>query len=116
MNLTDVQLPAQVTKRMSPFVPILILTLSFAGWSGFQTTQLVQEKENLAALRAVQDKQVEDSKKLRDGLDKLAKATLALANRGNTNARLIVDELQRRGVTINPDAPAAAPAPGEIRK
>jgi hypothetical protein len=111
MNIADDQLSVRAGERASPFIPILILALSFVGWSGFQTAQLVLEKDNLAALRAGQDKPVEDSKKLRDGLDNLAKATLALSNRGNINARLIVDELRRRGVTINPDAPAPPAAP-----
>ena len=96
-------------ERASPFIPILIVALTFAAWSGFQTTQLVQEKDALATLRANQERQMEDSKKLREGLDNLAKSTLALSNRGNPNARLIVDELRRRGVTINPDTAAAAP-------
>jgi hypothetical protein len=109
-------LPVRAGERASPFVPILILALSFAGWAGFQTTQLVQEKDNLAALHASQDKQVEDSKKLRESLDSLAKSTLVLANRGNANARLVVEELRRRGVTINPDAPPAAPGGAEPKK
>jgi|SRR5450631_1831209 len=110
--MADDHLPIRTGGRASPFLPILILALSFAGWSAFQTAKLVQERDSLAALRVSQDKQVEDSKKLRDGLDNLAKATLALANRGNANARLIVDELRRRGVTISPDVtPATAPSP-----
>ena len=104
-------LPVRAGERASPFVPILILALSFAGWACFQTMQLVQEKENLATLHASQEKQMEDSKKLRESLDNLAKTTLVLANRGNPNARLVVDELRRRGVTINPDTPPAASAP-----
>ena len=108
--------------RTSPFIPILILALAFVGWSGFQTTQLVQEKTALATLKISQDKQTEDSKKLRESLDKLAKGTLALSDRGNPNARLIVDELRRRGITISAEspppaaAPAAAPAPADAKK
>lgn len=114
--MADEQLPLRRADRASPFIPILILALSFAGWAGFQTTQLILEKDSLAALRVSQDKQVEESKKLREGLDGLAKATLALANRGNANARLIVDELRRRGVTINPDAPPPAPPATDSKK
>lgn len=109
--------------RASPFIPILILTLAFVGWSGFQTTQLVQEKGALATLKVTQDKQTEDSKKLRESLENLAKGTLALSNRGNPNARLIVDELRRRGITINPETPpapavpaAASPTPADAKK
>ena len=51
---------------------------------------------------------MENAKKLREGLDTLAKQTQLLANKGNTSAKLIVDELKKRGITINPDS---APAP-----
>jgi hypothetical protein len=32
-----------------------------------------------------------------------------MAEQGNPNARAIVEELRRRGVTIDPNAPAAVP-------
>ena len=47
--------------------------------------------------------------KLRSSLDALARETAILADRGNAGARLIVDELRKRGVTINPKAPPAGP-------
>ena len=120
--MADERLQMRNDDRASPFIPILILALAFVGWSGFQTTQLVQEKTALAMLKVNQDKQTEDSKKLRESLDKLAKGTLALSDRGNPNARLIVDELRRRGITISPEsppaatAPATAPAPADAKK
>ena len=49
---------------------------------------------------------MENSKKLRDQLDGLARETQLLANKGNAGARLIVDELKKRGITINPEPPA----------
>jgi hypothetical protein len=116
MSMANDHMQGRAGDRMSPFIPVLILTLSYAGWAGFQMAQLMQERDNLASLRVSQDKQVEDSKKLRESLDKLAKATLALSNQGNANARLIVDELRRRGVTINPDATPPTPPPGETKK
>lgn len=94
----------------SVFVPIGLLALAFVGWTGFQTLQLWRESDALAASRANQERPLENSRKLREGLDKIAKETQLLANRGNASARLVVDELRKRGITINPDA-AAAPAP-----
>ena len=43
-------------------------------------------------------------------LDGLAAATQRLADRGNPNAALLVMELSKRGITINPQAGAAAAA------
>jgi hypothetical protein len=41
---------------------------------------------------------------LRTSLDSLARETALLAEKGNPGAKLIVGELARRGVTINPNA------------
>ena len=92
----------------SPFVPFLILALSVTGWAAFQMTQLLRERDSLEAAHASQERPMENSKKLRDQLDGLARETQLLANKGNAGARLIVDELKKRGITINPEPPAAS--------
>ena len=106
-------------QRWSVFVPLLLLCLTYLAWTVFQTTQLVIERNALRTLHANQDKQVQESKKLRERLDSFSKDTQLLANRGNRGALLIVEELRRRGITIStesaappaaPDAPAPAPA------
>ena len=52
--------------------------------------------------------QLQESKKLRDSLDAIARGTAQLADAGNGNARLVVDELKKRGVTINQNPPASS--------
>ena len=91
------------------FVPVLVLALAFVGWTGFQMLTLMRESDALKSLQAGQEQVVQQSGKLRNGLDAIARETLKLADGGNANARLIVDELRKRGVTINPSAPTAQP-------
>jgi hypothetical protein len=91
----------------SAFWPLLILGLAAASWSGFQTYQLVQEHEALKKLHANQEALVQNAVKLRAQLDGIAADTQRLADAGNANAQGIVNELRRRGVTINPDSPSA---------
>ena len=91
----------------SGFIPIVILALAIVGWAAFQTTQLLYERDALAAARFSQERLMETSKKLREGLDTVAKQTQLLANKGNASAKLVVDELKRRGITINPETAAA---------
>ena len=80
----------------------------------FEGTQLTGEilpDNELAQLRKVQDGPVEAAAKVRASLDSVATATALLADRGNASARGIVEELRRRGITINQPGPAAsAPA------
>ena len=95
----------------SPFVPMLLASLALLGWLGFQTWQLMNERQALQAGYASQQQTVENSGKLRASLDALAADTQRMADGGNPNAKLLVDELRKRGITINtaPSAPPAAP-------
>jgi hypothetical protein len=88
----------------SVFIPLVILTLVTVGWAAFQMTQLMRERDALAVARANQERPMENAKKLRDGLDSLAKQTQLLATKGNAGAKIIVDELKKRGITINPES------------
>ena len=85
----------------SAFIPLFILLATYALSALFQTVQLARERSTLTAVRTNQDKLVQDSRRVRDNVDRLARDTQALADRGNQNAKLLVDELRRRGITIN---------------
>ncbi|MEO8304098.1 MAG: hypothetical protein ABI724_08255 [Betaproteobacteria bacterium] len=93
----------------SPFLPLLLLVISAVAWPAFQCYQLVSEKEVLSKLFGNQTRQFEDATKLRNSLDTLARETALLADKGNPGAKLIVGELARRGISINPGAPVGAP-------
>ena len=90
------------------FMPWLLLALAFVVWLGFQTYQLVGERQQMKLLRVGQDSAMEAATKLRGSLDAVATRTAKLSGEGNTNARVIVEELRKRGVTINPDSAAKA--------
>jgi hypothetical protein len=98
----------------SPFVPLLLGGLALMGWLGWQTLQLVSERNALQGAHAAQQQTVDNAAKLRASLDALAADTQRMALAGNPSAKLLVDELARRGVTITAPAstattPAAAP-------
>jgi hypothetical protein len=92
-------------REHSPFVPLLILLIAIAAWFGFQGYTLWNERNALAASQSSQERALEGARKVRITLDTLARETALLADKGNANARLIVDELKRRGVTIDPTSP-----------
>jgi hypothetical protein len=75
-------------------------------------TQLMRERDALAAAQGNLEKPLQESKKLRERLDTLARETQLLANRGNKSALLVVDELRKRGITINPESKAVSAPPG----
>jgi hypothetical protein len=107
--------PGSRPERPSPWLAVTLLTIALVAWFGFQTYQLVRERAGLQAARASQEPTIEQAQKLRTQLDAISKKTLELAKQGNAGATLIVEELARRGVTINPSSPAgpAPPAPSK---
>ncbi len=90
--------------RKSPFLRLLLLTTALLLWFAFQTYQLWAERQQLALLRASQDVQVEAAAKVRASLDAVASTTARLADAGNVNARVLVEELRKRGITISRSA------------
>ena len=90
-------------RSVSP-VPQLLLAAGLVIWTAFQTFMLIDEHRTLNAARANQEATVQQSVKLRDQLDSIAAKMQILADKGNVGAKTIVEELKKRGVTINPNA------------
>ena len=98
-------------KSHSAFMPVLLFGLAVLTVLGWQTWVLASERSALNTAYEGQQQTVDNAGKLRTSLDGLAADTQRLADRGNANAALLVTELKKRGITINPQAAAAvAPA------
>lgn len=93
-------------KPANPFVPVLLIALALVVWFGFQASQLWGERTQLANLRSSQEATYQNAQKMRAQLDSLAAGTQKLATAGNKNAQTVVNALNQRGITINPDAEA----------
>ena len=98
-------------ERASPWLAMTFVTLAVVAWFAFQTYQLVRERNVLQSVRAAQEPTIEQAQKLRAQLDAIAKKTLELAQQGNSGAALIVEQLAKRGVTINPNPSTSPPTP-----
>lgn len=96
--------------NQNPFLPILLLAVAVVSWSGFQTTQLVIERSKLREAISSQEAQMDQSGKLRERLQSLAGRVAKLARDGNANATIVVEELRKRGITLQDGASAAAAA------
>jgi hypothetical protein len=94
---------------------VTLTTIAMVTWFAFQTYQLVREWGVLQSVKVAQEPTIEQAKKLRTQLEAISKKTLELAQQGNSGAAQIVEELARRGVTINP-SPPAAPAASDSSK
>jgi len=106
---TGAQTGAQ-TFAHSAFVPLLLGSLALLVVLGYQTFVLVAERSALNATHSGQQQTVDNATKLRNSLDALAADTQRLADAGNPNAGLLVAELRKRGISINPQGAASAAA------
>ena len=86
---------------------VILLTVALVLLTGFQTFQLGRDRAALHRLRAGQEPTVQQAVTLRAQLDSIARRTLELAQKGNSGAASIVEELAKRGVTIKPEGASA---------
>jgi len=89
---------------------LLLGSLALLVVLGYQTFVLVAERSALNATHSGQQQTVDNATKLRNSLDALAADTQRLADAGNPNAGLLVAELRKRGISINPQGAASAAA------
>ena len=88
-------------------VAVIITLAALLLWFGFQSVQLWRERGNLSAVKASQETALQESEKIRLQFQGLMTKTSELANQGHAGAKLIVDELQKRGIGVSPPAKPA---------
>jgi hypothetical protein len=79
----------------------LTLTLvSLVLWFGFQAFQLVRDRSSLQVVKANQETAMQESEKIRTQFQTLMTKTAELANKGHAGAKMVIDELQKRGLGV----------------
>ena len=97
-------------KAHTAFVPVLLCALALLLALGWQTYLLATERDSLQAAHFGQQQTVDNAGKLRTSLEALAADTQRVADAGNPSARVLIEELRKRGITINSAAGTTAPA------
>ena len=85
-------------------LPLTILLIALVLWFGFQTVQLATERANLGEARGHQEAAMQEAQKLRTQFESLINKTSELANKGHAGAKLVMDELQKRGMAAQSEA------------
>jgi hypothetical protein len=84
-------------------LPLIILLIALLLWFGFQTLQLATERANLGEARGHQEAAMQEAQKLRTQFESLISKTSELANKGHAGAKLVMEELQKRGMGAQPE-------------
>lgn len=84
-------------------IALTITIVALILWFGFQAFQLVRERSNLRAVKANQEGAMQESERIRGQFQTLMTKIAALANQGHAGAKMVMDELQKRGVGAAPE-------------
>jgi hypothetical protein len=91
-------------------LPLSLTIVSLFVWFGFQTVQLIIERNSLLSITGSMHESVQEAQKLRTQLETLVTKTAELAKQGNPSARKAVEELEQKGIPIKaePQQPSKA--------
>ena len=97
------QPPSAPPRRLH--IPLLIALVAFVAWQGFQTVEVVSAHSSLLAAREGQNGPIAEAEQMQRQLNALAIGTRELAQKGDADAKAIVDAFAKRGLTFLPARP-----------
>ncbi|HXK26918.1 MAG TPA: hypothetical protein VJ646_01535 [Candidatus Binatia bacterium] len=104
---TETSAESRPVAKTDSHLAVSITLVALLLWFGFQLLQQVRERSNLRAVKANQEGAIQESEKIRLQFQGLMTKTVELANQGHAGARMVVDELQKRGIGVPPPAKPA---------
>ena len=94
-----------IPREHSIYIPVLIGLAALVGLLGFQAIELSQAHGGLRAQHEAQNTAMESSEKMRQQLGTIASKTAELAQKGDPDAKAIVDAYAKRGLQFVPAKP-----------
>ena len=89
-----------MTTRLAGNISLVLVVASMFLLAVFQTIEVLQARANLNDLYATQEAPLQEAAKVRHQFDAFAAGISELAGEGNTNAKTVIDEMRREGVTL----------------
>jgi hypothetical protein len=97
---TETSAESRPVAKTDSNLAVIITLVALLLWFGFQSVQLWRERGNLSAVKASQETAIQESEKIRLQFQGLMTKTSELANQGHVGAKLIIEELQKRGIGV----------------
>lgn len=89
-----------MTTRLAGNISLVLVVISMFLLLVFQTIELIQARVNLTELRDMQEAPLQEAVKVKRQFEALSSGVTELATGGNTNARSVIEEMRREGVTL----------------
>jgi hypothetical protein len=96
-------------------LPFILTLAALLIYFGFQTVQLLGERSNMILVKSNQDAAIQEAQKVQAQFKNLVAKTSELADQGHAGAKMVMEELLKRGVSSVPDAmPPETKTPGKL--
>ena len=92
-------------ERSALSLPLALTMIALLIWFGFQTVALVFERNQLISFKSNYDAAMQEAQKMQAQLEALITKTAELASKGNASAKIAIEELQKRGIPVQPATP-----------
>lgn len=83
-------------------LPLAIALVALLVFFGFQTFQLYTDRSSLRSVKTNQESAIQEAQKVQAQFKTILSKTTELANQGHPGAKFVVEELQKRGVGVEP--------------
>lgn len=102
----EITRPPAATQSNLPLVITLVALLTYFG---FQTFSLLAERSNLGQVKTSQENALQEAQKIQSQFRSLVTKTGELADKGHAGAKMVMEGLQRQGMSMGgPAKPAVA--------
>ena len=110
----EVDTPVVVEK--SPLtLPLVLILLALTIYFGFQSLQFLFERNNLVMVKGSQEAAIQEAQKIQAQFKTLVGKTGELASKGHAGAKMVMEELLKRGVGSAPQpVPSDTKMPGKV--
>jgi hypothetical protein len=95
--------PPAATERAGSNLPFILTLAALLIYFAFQTLQLLTERSNLVMVKSNQDGAIQEAQKLQAQFKSLVGKTGELAAQGHAGAKMVMEELLKRGVGSAPE-------------
>ena len=99
---------AESAPPASSNLPLIITLAALTLYFGFETLQSFNERVNLTAVKSNQEAAIQEAQKVQGQFKTLVAKTSELAEQGHAGAKMVMDELLKRGVGAGSES--ASPA------
>ena len=107
--------PAIAQERAYSNLPLILTLAALIVYFGFQTLQLLGERSNMTVVKSNQEAAIQEAQKVQAQFKNLVDKTSELADQGHAGAKMVMEELLKRGVSSAPQAmPPETKAPGKL--